>query len=562
MPSTRRDFMTGAATATAAALGSSVLPAIPDPTTASENRFRPRLIYYNDAHHFHAKRLDPPVSVEKLGWPVDELLGTGVDLLVLGLGYGDVYFHDSKVGRVVGQEKEVWENFIDWRIMCMVRDARKLGTDQLREVIRRGREKGLKVFPSLKLQDVAQPGDERCGWLKWRQHPEVCLKEKDPKDPRSAFGYDFTHPLVREDKLKMVREVLSDYGADGIELDFMFYPAYFRRAEVDRGASLMTRFVADVREAARAVGREQKRSIPISARVFHRRDENLGIGLDVESWLKEKSVDLVVGQVSDTLFETGIDIGWLATAANAAGAASYLRPPLRVYDERTAFPSIEMYRALGQNLSRQGCAGMYLGYLPWPLGEREYEILREIGYPEACVRRAKRYFLQPRERAGVFTRAPSRQLPVSLEAGKPARVTIGVSDDLASARRDGDLRRPILTLRFSFFCSEDDLEIRFNGRALSLAEAEVTDERALRFPVQLTTEIEAPLGMSAHWFRFRLEPDQVKEGENTLEVVARKMAREAGFTRSLSGVELHMRYKEFIRPEGIDGMATVSPLAP
>src|SRR5688572_32045836 len=31
-----------------------------------------------------------------------------------------------------------------------------------------------------------------------------------------------------------------------------------------------------------------------------------------------------------------------ATAANAAGAASYLRPPLRVYDERTAFPSIEM----------------------------------------------------------------------------------------------------------------------------------------------------------------------------------------------------------------------------
>ena len=305
MPSTRRDFMTGAATATAAALGSSVLPAIPDPTTASENRFRPRLIYYNDAHHFHAKRLDPPVSVEKLGWPVDELLGTGVDLLVLGLGYGDVYFHDSKVGRVVGQEKEVWENFIDWRIMCMVRDARKLGTDQLREVIRRGREKGLKVFPSLKLQDVAQPGDERCGWLKWRQHPEVCLKEKDPKDPRSAFGYDFTHPLVREDKLKMVREVLSDYGADGIELDFMFYPAYFRRAEVDRGASLMTRFVADVREAARAVGREQKRSIPISARVFHRRDENLGIGLDVESWLKEKSVDLVVGQVSDTLFETG-----------------------------------------------------------------------------------------------------------------------------------------------------------------------------------------------------------------------------------------------------------------
>ena len=59
----------------------------------------PRLIYYNDAHHYHAKRIDPPLSLPKLQWPVDEVSGTGVDLLAFGLGYGDVYFHDSKVGR-------------------------------------------------------------------------------------------------------------------------------------------------------------------------------------------------------------------------------------------------------------------------------------------------------------------------------------------------------------------------------------------------------------------------------------------------------------------------------
>ena len=74
---------------------------------------KPRLIYYNDAHHFHGKRIEPPVSIHMLQWPVDEVAGTGVDLLVLGLGYGDVYFHNSKVGRVIGQKKEVWENYID-----------------------------------------------------------------------------------------------------------------------------------------------------------------------------------------------------------------------------------------------------------------------------------------------------------------------------------------------------------------------------------------------------------------------------------------------------------------
>ena len=83
----------------------------------------------------------------------------------MGLGYSDVFFHQSKVGRVVGQGKEVWGNYIDWRIMRMVKDAAEMGTDQVREVITRGRETGLPVFPSLKLQDPAEPGDRRCGGL-------------------------------------------------------------------------------------------------------------------------------------------------------------------------------------------------------------------------------------------------------------------------------------------------------------------------------------------------------------------------------------------------------------
>ena len=152
---------------------------------------RPRLIYYNDAHHFHAKRLEPPASIHKLQWPVDEMLGTSVELLVFGLGYSDVYFHDSNVGRVVGQSKEVWESYIDWRIMRMVQEARRMGTDQLREVLARGREMGLPVFPSLKLNDPSKPGDERCGRLKWERGAEVCLREPDDTLPGTEWCYDY-----------------------------------------------------------------------------------------------------------------------------------------------------------------------------------------------------------------------------------------------------------------------------------------------------------------------------------------------------------------------------------
>ena len=50
---------------------------------------------------------------------------------------------------------------------------------------------------------------------------------------------------------------------------------------------------------------------------------------------------------SDNLFETAPPAAaWLAKAAQAAGAAADLWPPHVLYDERTIFPHIEMFRAL------------------------------------------------------------------------------------------------------------------------------------------------------------------------------------------------------------------------
>ncbi len=534
---------------------------------------RPRLIYHNDAHHYHAKRLDPPLNLHKMHWPVDEVLGTGVDLLSFGLGYADVYFHNSKVGRSVGQAKEVWEQFIDWRVMRTVEDARNMGTDQLREVIKRGREMGLSVFPSLKLQDYHEPPSEwrwvdgerkwrerwqeghagRCGWLKWEHGADVCLRETDDRLPHTEWMYDFSLEIVREDKLAMIREVLEDYEADGIELYFMYRPRYFRKAEVEQNIPVMNRFVAQVRELANAIGREQGRGIPIMANVYSDREENLAIGLDVETWLKERSIDLVVGGVPASLFETGLDVRWLADAANDVGVAAYIRPPRRVYDERTSRPSVEMFRALSQTLHWQGIAGMYLIALPWPFSQTEYQILREVAYPDPHARRDKRYILQPGEpAAGGQLMPPERQLPVELEEGKAANIGIVVGDDLDSARADGEMRKPVLTIRFSFFCVEDEVEIRFNGRVLPIEEAEITDERALSMPVQPLNPIDAPLGFSAHWFRYKLDIDLLRRGENTLEIETKKLTKTAGFVRSVNGVEIQTRYKEFERPQGLE----------
>ena len=516
---------------------------------------RPRLIYYNDAHHYHGKRIDPTLTMNKLRQPVDEVLSTGVDLLILGLGYGDVYFHQSNVGRVIGEEKDTWENYIDWRIMRMVEDAAGMGTDQVRENIRYAREIGMPLFPSLKMQDTARQGAERCGWLKWKYGKDVCFGGDD--GDRNTWAYDFTNRLVQENKLAMVREMLEDYEADGIELDFMFYPVYFRPGEVDTNVATMNDYVNEIRGLANEIGQAQGREIPIAARVAHRRDDNLKLGLDVETWLEEGSIDLVIGQVSEFLLDTGLpDVDWLADKANQCGAAAYIRSPRYVYDERSVNPDIEVYRALLQNLHLKGFAGLYFGYLGWPFDDYEYKMLRELANPQSMHRRNKRYILQPKELPTGPNETPQpRELPMPIIAGETTSVSIDVADDIENAIAEKDARNATLTLRFEFFCIEDDIEFWFNDVKLPREDAEVTDERAMhmpKLPGWFGGEIAAPPSSSMHWFRWSVDPALVRHGENVISIEAKNFEPTAGFDRKLNGVELRTRYKEFERPQGFD----------
>lgn len=148
------------------------------------------------------------------------------------------------------------------------------------------------------------------------------------------------HPLVREDKLNILREVIEDYQADGVELDFMFVPRFFKSGEEEAGAQVMTQFVADVRSMADEIGAAQSRRVPVCARVFDQRDANLRLGLDIEMWLADGSLDMVVGQMSEQLFDTaGFDVGWLVEAAQSQGSGVYVRPPRGVRRAHALAPS-------------------------------------------------------------------------------------------------------------------------------------------------------------------------------------------------------------------------------
>ena len=70
-------------------------------------------------------------------------------------------------------------------------------------------------------------------------------------------------------------------------------------------------------------------------------------------------------------------------------------------------------------------------------------------------------------------------------------------------------------------------------------QAEVTDERALTIATKLAggMAVQAPLGFSAHWFRYRLPLDLLRQGVNVLEVTQIEACRTATFERSINGAQ-------------------------
>ena len=62
-----------------------------------------RTIYFNDARHFYLFVFEPPMRMEDMWRPVDEVAGTGVDTLVYGVARADGLFYTVAGGQVVPQ---------------------------------------------------------------------------------------------------------------------------------------------------------------------------------------------------------------------------------------------------------------------------------------------------------------------------------------------------------------------------------------------------------------------------------------------------------------------------
>jgi hypothetical protein len=187
----------------------------------------------------------------------------------------------------------------------IVGDLIAKNTDALKLVGEFCRKNNIEFFVSLRCNDTHDTihrKDAPCPYFPpfKKAHPEYLMgKGSDVKYSRWS-AVDFTHKGVRDYFLALIREVLTDYELDGIELDFCRHLYYFKSVAVGREASAadlkkMNDCMREVRKMAEAIGRARKRPILIAVRVPDSLEYAKAVGLDVETWLKEKLIDIMIG---------------------------------------------------------------------------------------------------------------------------------------------------------------------------------------------------------------------------------------------------------------------------
>ena len=227
----------------------------------------PGILFNSDGGSGALFAFEPPITRGQLCRVVDSLQGTQVDVFIQCVSYGSFVVHGTRVGEVYGldmaDDEFENENFRRWA--ANVKGLLDSGEDPLAIWAGRTHELGMRFFAGLRMNDIHKDWVERWPSLRsrWeRERPHVAIgrdvppgyrsRNARPGQPSDGFtcAFDFAVDEVREHKLALVGELCAGYDIDGLEMDFLSHPIYFKAGREREGAPLLTDFMRRARALA------------------------------------------------------------------------------------------------------------------------------------------------------------------------------------------------------------------------------------------------------------------------------------------------------------------------
>ncbi len=227
-----------------------------------------------------------------------------------------------------------------------------------------------------------------------REHPEWLIGSPTQKPKFGAWSaVDFTRDEIRALAFRYVEEVCQNYAVDGIEIDFFRHPVFFGRAAQtgtacdDTEHGLMTDLIRRILTMTEREGLRRGRPFLFAVRVPDSAEYCRAIGIDLERWLADGLVDLLVTGGHYQLNHPDYSAG-LARKYRVKFYLSLDESRVRDKSSRKLRASTAAYRGRALNAWQAGADGVYLlnSFNP------RDPIWRELGSPARLAAADQDYF--------------------------------------------------------------------------------------------------------------------------------------------------------------------------
>jgi hypothetical protein len=436
-----------------------------------------RVIFNNDgcdAYKFPKNRPATPAGLIAIRTPaVDSHVDT-MSYCTLSSSFG-MFSHRTKVGEFISKDRPGQPGFNFARLLA------KQGTDPLQVRVNWARANNKEIFWSMRMNDCHDSGHTaRKPYFRWSKlkanHPEYLLAPSNRRLPHCRWSaVDYTHPEIRELAFRYFEEVCRNYDIDGIELDFFRHLYLFKSVAYGARASqkelnMLTDLIKRIRVMTEKEGLRRGRPILIAIRVPDSVEYCKGVGIDLERWLSEGLVDMVIGSGYFQLnpWEYLVKLGHKYKVQVYAG----LSEP-RIYGQGKLKRRRQAdYRARAMDAWQAGVDGIYVF--------NEYNAsksyLSEIGEPEYLNTLDKLYFTTYRNGnvkhslvdGDAYLHLPrlTPKRPAIVMTDLPIEIPIRVGDDLKVAVAAGYIPKISCKVWMPNYEKKYNLKIRFNQQLI------------------------------------------------------------------------------------------------
>ena len=349
-----------------------------------------------------------------------------------------------------------------------------------------GRELGQKVYLSMRMNDVHWVENYDCTMVSdfWREHQDCQTA------PFAAPGlwwyhtFDYAKTEVYDYHLALVKEYLTRFDPDGIELDWMRTPYYFEPGWEAENASILTQFIRETRKMADDCAARNGHPVAVTVRVPSQPEDARRMGFDVPGWVKEKLVDRVVltAYWGVTDFDIPLEL-WRALLGDEVKITAGMEIICRgkIMDQINCFNDSAVIFGYASSYYYRGSDDIYLfNHMDASIGMKDPEgfrkVLKNLGSRENTERQKRRHIVSytdalakasgipvspvlPLELKGwnIFLRINlggkvkkrNAKLVISCENGLPDEVRCGnvicrKTDEQFTAKLPGNIKDPVI----------------------------------------------------------------------------------------------------------------------